>query len=59
MWHDYYSVDSIEEALQILSKKGTQARIVAGGTDLILEMERGVRKGIDTLIDITPRFMSG
>ena len=29
------------------------ARIVAGATDLILEIERGVRKGIDTLIDIS------
>jgi carbon-monoxide dehydrogenase medium subunit len=53
MWHDYYSVTSIDEALQILAEMGERARIVAGGTDLILELERGVRKGIDTLIDIT------
>jgi carbon-monoxide dehydrogenase medium subunit len=53
MWHDYYSVTSIDEALRILAERGERARIVAGGTDLILEMERGVRKGIDTLIDIT------
>lgn len=53
MWKDYYSVTSIEEALQILSERGASARIVAGATDLILELERGVRKGIDTLIDIT------
>ncbi len=48
MWHDYYSVTSIEEALQILDERRERARIVAGGTDLILELERGVRKGIDT-----------
>jgi len=53
MWHNYYSVTSIDEALQILDEKGARARIVAGATDLILEMERGVRKGIDALIDIT------
>jgi carbon-monoxide dehydrogenase medium subunit len=53
MWHDYYSVTSIDEALQILAERGERARIVAGGTDLLLEMERGVRTGIDTLIDIT------
>jgi xanthine dehydrogenase iron-sulfur cluster and FAD-binding subunit A len=53
MWHDYYSVTSIEEALHILAERGPRARIVAGATDLILELERGVRKGIDTLIDIT------
>lgn len=53
MWKNYYSVTSIAEALKILSDNGANARIVAGGTDLILELERGVRKGIDTLIDIT------
>jgi carbon-monoxide dehydrogenase medium subunit len=53
MWHDYYSVTSIEETLQILAERKERARIIAGGTDLILEMERGVRTGIDTLIDIT------
>jgi carbon-monoxide dehydrogenase medium subunit len=53
MWHDYYTVTSIEDALQILSKNAGRARIVAGATDLILELERGVRKGIETLIDIT------
>lgn len=53
MWQNYYSVTSIAEALQILAERGERARIVAGATDLILELERGVRQGIDTLIDIS------
>jgi xanthine dehydrogenase iron-sulfur cluster and FAD-binding subunit A len=53
VWSDYYCVNSIGEALQILAQKRERARIVAGATDLILEMERGVRKGIETLIDVT------
>lgn len=53
MWTDYINVTSIDEALQILAKQGKRARIVAGATDLILEVERGVRTGIDTWIDIT------
>jgi xanthine dehydrogenase iron-sulfur cluster and FAD-binding subunit A len=53
MWHDYFNVTQVEEALDILSERGERARIVAGGTDLILELERGVRKGIDTLVDVT------
>jgi len=53
MWHDYFSVTSVEEGIKLLAERGERARIVAGATDLILEMERGVRKGIDALIDIT------
>jgi carbon-monoxide dehydrogenase medium subunit len=51
MWQDYHSVISVEDAIQILADQGAQARIIAGATDLMLEMERGVRKGINTLID--------
>jgi xanthine dehydrogenase iron-sulfur cluster and FAD-binding subunit A len=53
MWHDYFNVTSINQAAQILSERGERARIVAGATDLILELERGVRKGVETLIDLT------
>ena len=53
MWQNYYSVANVEEALRILSDRGERARIIAGATDLIIEMERGVRKGIDTLVDIS------
>ena len=53
MWTNYHNVTTIEEALRVLEEQGERARIVAGATDLILELERGVRKGIETLVDIT------
>lgn len=53
MWRNYYSVTSIDEALKILAEFGERARIVAGATDLILEIERGVRKGIEVLVDVS------
>jgi xanthine dehydrogenase iron-sulfur cluster and FAD-binding subunit A len=53
MWQNYFNVTSLDEAQQLLDKWGERARIVAGATDLIIEIERGVRKGIETLIDIT------
>ena len=53
MWHEYYNVATTDEAIRLLGEKGESARIVAGGTDLVLELERGVRRGIHTLIDIT------
>ncbi|HMS00204.1 MAG TPA: FAD binding domain-containing protein [Anaerolineales bacterium] len=53
MWHTYINATSIDEVLQSLKAEGEHARIIAGGTDLILELERGVRKGIETVIDVT------
>jgi len=53
MWQDYHSVISIDDATRILAEEGNEARIIAGATDLMLEMERGVRKGIKTLVDVT------
>jgi xanthine dehydrogenase iron-sulfur cluster and FAD-binding subunit A len=53
MWQHYITASSIDEVTLALTQHGPKARIVAGATDLILEMELGVRKGIETLIDVT------
>ncbi len=53
MWQNYIQPIEIEQALRVLAQRGKNARIVAGATDLILELEGGVRQGVDTLIDIT------
>ena len=53
MWHDYITATTVEDVIEILADQGPRARIIAGATDLMLEMENGIRTGIDTLIDIT------
>lgn len=53
MWQKYINAITIDEVLKVISEQGEHARIIAGGTDLILELERGVRKGIHTIIDVT------
>ena len=47
MWETYYTPATLDEAISILGENGGFARIIAGGTDLILELERGVRSGIE------------
>ena len=53
MWKAYYSVSTPREALELLHQYRREARIVAGGTDLIIEMERGQHPQLQVLIDIT------
>lgn len=51
MWHHYFQPASLEEALQLL-RDHPAARLVAGGTDVLVELQRGI-KTTDTLIDIS------
>lgn len=53
MWKQYYTVSSIDDALDILDSEREKAKIIAGGTDLILEIKNGQHPHIKTLIDIT------
>lgn len=53
MWKHYHSVSTVTEALHLLDQYGATARIVAGGTDILLELERHQRPTVETLIDIS------
>ena len=53
MWQEYISAATTDEVIRVLGQKGDKARIIAGATDLMLELERGVRTGIETLVDVT------
>jgi xanthine dehydrogenase iron-sulfur cluster and FAD-binding subunit A len=53
MWHEYFAPSTLDEGIRLLTERAPRARLVAGATDLILELERGARPGVDVLIDVT------
>ena len=52
MWQQYFQPQGLDDALALLAQYGAGARIVAGGTDVVVELSRGIRP-TSTLIDIT------
>lgn len=52
MWQTYLRPTDLADALDLLHSYKEKARIVAGGTDVLLELQQGI-KLTSTLIDIT------
>ncbi|MBX6753467.1 MAG: FAD binding domain-containing protein [Thermorudis peleae] len=52
LWQHYYRPTTLTDALTLLDTLQGQARLVAGGTDVLVELRRGIRP-TTTLIDLT------
>lgn len=52
MWQTYIQPRTLDEAVQLLAQYGADARIINGGTDLLIEIERKIRAP-KILIDIS------
>lgn len=50
---EYILSHTAEEALQALASAHGSARIVSGGTDLLVELQRGSHPAVKTLVDVT------
>ena len=51
-WHNYYTPKSVAEAIEILQRYDGQARVVGGGTDLLVEIRRGLHRPVEALVDV-------
>jgi xanthine dehydrogenase iron-sulfur cluster and FAD-binding subunit A len=52
MWQTYLQPTTLPETLALLQSHSSQARLLSGGTDVLVELQRGV-KPTNTLIDIS------
>jgi carbon-monoxide dehydrogenase medium subunit len=52
-WKNYHIAHNIADALQALAAASGEARIVAGGTDLLLDLQQGRHAPVDALVDVT------
>ena len=50
-WIDFEAPNTLSEAVSLLASKGDRARVIAGGTDLLVQL-RGGRRSVDVVVDI-------
>jgi len=53
IWTHYHLAKNIPDALQALAEAPGPARLIAGGTDFLLDLQQGRHPPIHTLVDIT------
>ncbi|MDJ0709480.1 MAG: FAD binding domain-containing protein [Woeseiaceae bacterium] len=52
-WQHYYTPTTVAEAIEILTRYDGEARVVGGGTDLLVETRRGLHKPVSAMVDVT------
>ena len=53
LWNSYYRAQSIDDALDKLANAVDPTCVVAGGTDLLLDMQQGRHASVDLMVDVT------
>lgn len=51
-WIDYESPNSVREAVDLLNEAGDSAKIMAGGTDILVQLRAGVMPNVKLVVDV-------
>ena len=52
-WDSYHTPGSVAEALELLRHYDGRARVIGGGTDLLVEIRRGLRRPFEAMVDVS------
>lgn len=52
-WEHYYTPATAAEAIELLQRYEGRARVVGGGTDLLVETRRGLHRPVEAMVDVT------
>jgi len=53
LWKNYHNARTVSDALQALAEAPESACLIAGGTDLMLDLQQGNHAPVHTLVDVT------
>ncbi|OQY88013.1 MAG: hypothetical protein B6D39_11935 [Anaerolineae bacterium UTCFX2] len=53
IWKNYFLAETVQEALELLAQSEGDACPIAGGTDLLLDLQQGRHPPLDTLVDLS------
>jgi len=52
-WEHYYTPETVAEAVELLRRHDGRARVLGGGTDLLVEIRRGLHRPVEALVDVS------
>jgi len=50
-WNHYHTPDSVEQAIELLNRYEGRAQVIGGGTDLLLEIQQGLKPPVEAMVD--------